>query len=97
MSRSILATVILSFLVNFSVFSQCDQKGPAIMEAQEKKQAAKTEEEDQEIVILDVTSNKKEKRQLKRFYQEENSKNTKSVLYFNEPSTIKGAGLLSCK
>lgn len=78
-----------------SIFAKCDKTGAAIMEAQEKKQSASTEEEGQEIVILDVTSNKKEKRQLKRFYQEENAKNTKSVLYFNEPTTIKGAGLLS--
>jgi hypothetical protein len=82
-------------LYSANAYSQCDNKGPAIMEAQEKRQSAKTEEEAQEIVILDVTSNKKEKRQLKRFYQEEDAKNTKSVLYFNEPTTIKGAGLLS--
>lgn len=81
----------------YSSYAQCDKDGATIMQAQEKAQSANSEEESQEIVILDVSSNKKEKRQLKRFSTKKDSKNTKSVLYFNEPVTIKGAGLLSWK
>lgn len=94
-----------TFLVAFSflfisapaTYAQCDKNGAEIMKAQEKAQSANSEEESQEIVILDVTSNKKESRQVKRFSTKKDSKNTKSVLYFNEPATIKGAGLLSWK
>lgn len=77
--------------------AQCDKDGLTIMNEQDARQSTKSEEEAQEIVILDVASNKKEKRQLKRFQIQSDKNNSKSVLYFNEPVTIKGAGLLSWK
>jgi outer membrane lipoprotein-sorting protein len=93
-------TILVAFSLCFIPLAsqaKCDKEGADIMKAQEEAQSAKTEEESQQIVILDVTSNKKEERQLKRFSSKKDSKNTKSVLYFNEPATIKGAGLLSWK
>lgn len=90
-------TLLLMFSMNLSPFAQCDRKGPEIMNQQEEKQSVNTEEESQEIVILDVQSKKKENRKLKRFSKKEGSKKTKSLLYFSDPVTIKGAGLLSWK
>ncbi len=88
-------TIIL--LVFNSAKAQCDKTGSKIMDEQDVRQSSKSEEESQEIVILDVSSNKQEKRQLKRFNIKKDDKNSKSVLYFNQPITIKGAGLLSWK
>lgn len=91
----------LTVLIAFTMFSQsyaaCDKDGLTIMKEQDKRQSVKSEEESQEIVILDVASNKKENRTLKRYQIKRGEKNTKGLLYFNEPATIKGAGLLNWK
>lgn len=88
---------LLVLMTMSSLHAQCDKKGMEIMEAQEKKNSAKTEEEDQSIVIQDQRTKKKETRSLVRFSQKPDSKNSRSVLYFKGPASIKGAGLLSWK
>lgn len=77
--------------------AKCDKDGLAIMKEQEKKQSVDSEVESQEIVILDVSSKKKEKRTLQRYQIKKGENENKGLLYFNEPSTIKGAGLLNWK
>ncbi len=96
-------TLLLSLLVascsSFipEIMAACDKEGSAIMKEQNKKQSATTEQEDQEIVILDIATKKKETRSMKRFMRKKDDDNKKSVMYFNEPKTIKGSGLLSWK
>lgn len=89
--------VLIAFLSLPSSFAKCDKDGLAIMKEQDKKQSVKTEEESQEIVILDVSSKNKEKRTLQRYQIKKGDKETKGLLYFKDPSTIKGAGLLNWK
>ena len=83
--------------MSYSAMAACDKTGTAIMDEQNKKQSAKTEQENQEIVILDPKTNKKETRSLKRFMSKKSEKDKKSLMYFEDPATIKGSGLLSWK
>jgi len=87
--------ILLLAFSGLNTYAKCDKEGPAIMKSQNEVQSVKTEEESQEIVIQDLSTGKKESRSVKRFNQKENNDNKKSVLYFLEPASIKGAGLLS--
>ena len=100
---SLSASLILSFCLTSGFLcaplqaAKCDKEGNAIMKEQDKRQSAKTEEEKQKIVIQDVKSKKKEERDLVRFGIKPKENDSRSVLYFNSPATIKGAGLRSWK
>jgi len=89
--------ILISFIPLNFIHAACEKSGLEIMKAQEKKQSANSEEETQDIVILDMKSKKKEKRTLKRYLIKEGEKKSKGLLFFNDPTTIKGAGLLNWK
>lgn len=103
MKAPIKKTLLFSLLITFTssfvpnLYAKCDKDGATIMKEQNEKQSAKTEQEDQQIVILDIATKKKEKRKMKRFSRKKSEEDKKSVMYFNEPKTIKGSGLLSWK
>ena len=88
--------VVLLFTLE-TIHSACDKEGAQIMKDQNKLQSASSENEDQEIVIVDSKSSSKQKRSLKRYMVKASDDNRKSILYFNSPANIKGAGLLSWK
>ncbi len=94
---NLLAALFLGLLTSSLIHAKCDKKGMDIMKAQEEKNSAQTEEEDQSIIILDQRTQKKESRSLIRFGRKPDGKNSRSVLYFKGPASIKGAGLLSWK